>query len=151
MAVDEVGQRILEHRGIELERLAVGIEIGAGEARFEHGRAERRRRAENLVDIAVFRAAQAERIEARGGQQIGRVGGAAMRRGQHQRRALPVGGDDLERRIARRDGCATPFHGLNLGAEAGILSPCARAAAFLCMVWRAARQTDVPIDDGWAS
>src|SRR6185312_7529986 len=75
--------------------------------------------AENLVDITVFRAAEIERVEPRGGDQIGWIIGAAMRRSQHQRGRLPVGGQDFERRLAEREGCHIPFHPLTLGAEAG--------------------------------
>ena len=58
-AVDEGRQRILEHRGIEFIRLAVGVEIGAGETRAQQRRAKIGRGAEQRVDIGVFRAAQA--------------------------------------------------------------------------------------------
>ena len=51
------GQRILEHRRVELEGLAVWVEVGACEAGAEQRRTEVRAAGEDLVDEAVLRAA----------------------------------------------------------------------------------------------
>src|SRR3546814_14662337 len=54
-----------------------------------------RRAAEELMHEAVFGTPEADRIEAGGGEEIGRVVAAAMRRGEDQRQGLPLGLDDL--------------------------------------------------------
>ena len=71
--VDEFGQRVGEHRRVELLGFAVDVEIGARKPRREQRRAETRRRGENLVDKGVFRAAQGQRVEPRGGDEIGGI------------------------------------------------------------------------------
>src|SRR3546814_9283768 len=65
-----------------------------------------RRAAEYLVHEAVLRAPQAHRVEAGGGQEIGGIVAAAVRRGKDQRQGLPLRLDDLVRLWglgARRD------------------------------------------------
>src|SRR3546814_19186619 len=56
-----------------------------------------RRAAEYLVHEAVLRAPQAHRVEAGGGQEIGGIVAAAVRRGKDQRTGLPLRLDDLVR------------------------------------------------------
>ena len=66
--VGEMRQRAVEEPGIEFVGLAIEIEIGAGKARAQQGRADRDGRREEIVDIGVLRAAQGGRVERRRGR-----------------------------------------------------------------------------------
>ena len=67
--VDPGRQRVGEHRRVELPGLAVGVAPGAREGGGEQRGAVLRGRGEQLVDEAVLAAAQAQRIEAGGGEE----------------------------------------------------------------------------------
>ena len=54
-------RQAVEQGGIELEGLAVGVDIGAREARPQQRRSDARGGAEQLVDLAVLETAQLAR------------------------------------------------------------------------------------------
>src|SRR3546814_19238341 len=58
---------------------------------MQQRRAHLRRAAEDLMHEAVFGTPEADRIEAGGGEEIGRAVAAAMGRGEDQRQGLPRG------------------------------------------------------------
>src|SRR3546814_17359176 len=62
---------------------------------MQQRRAHLRRAAEDLMHEAVFGTPEADRNEAGGGEEIGRVVAAAMRHGEDQRQGLPLGLDVL--------------------------------------------------------
>ena len=85
--VDEFWQSVGEHAGIELIGLAVDVDIGAREASRQQRGAEARTGREELIDKAVFGPPQRYRVEPRGGKEIGRILGTAMRRRENERKA----------------------------------------------------------------
>src|SRR6516162_1107151 len=85
--VDEFRQGVGEHARIELVGLAVYVNVSTREAGRQQGSAEARRRPEELVDKAVLGPPQSHRVEPRGGEEIGRIFGPAMRRGEDERQA----------------------------------------------------------------
>ena len=103
-AVDIGGQRVGEHRRVELPRLAVRIDIGTRKEGLEQRRAAFGGTGEQLVDEGVLGAAQGEGIEPRRRDEAGRIAVAAMRRGEDHRCRLLRRGDDGERRIDRIGG-----------------------------------------------
>ncbi len=115
-AVDEVGDGLLEHCGIEFVGLAIDVEIGACEAGAQQRRAERRAGGEELVDETILRTPQRMRVEPGRSDEIGRIGRAAMRRGENDGKALLRRRHDLDRLVGRgiaRGGC---FHHASLRA-----------------------------------
>ena len=56
-------QRVLEHLRVELQRLAVGIDIGAGKQRLQQRHAMGRRGADQLIDMAILAQAQGRVVE----------------------------------------------------------------------------------------
>ena len=85
--IDEFRQGVGEHVGIELVGLAIDVDIGTREARRQQRRAEVRCGPEELVDKAVLGPPQSHRVEPRGGEEIGRIFGPAVRRGEDERQA----------------------------------------------------------------
>ena len=83
--VDKGRQCVGEHRGVELIGLAVDVEISARKAGREQRRAQLRCSGKQFVDKAVFGTPQRQRIEPRPGNELGRIIGAAVRRGEDQR------------------------------------------------------------------
>lgn len=71
-------KRAFEHAGIELVGLAIDVQIGAREIRFEKRRADLRCRREQLVDEMIFGAANLVRIEPCRFQEGDGVAAAAM-------------------------------------------------------------------------
>src|SRR5262249_3184706 len=88
---------------VELVGLAVGVAEGTRVERAQQWRAALGRGREQLVDEAVLRAPQAQRIEARALDELGRGVAAAMRRGEHQRQGLPGWPKHLEDGVADGD------------------------------------------------
>src|SRR5437763_2819976 len=97
--IHKTRQHIGEHRWVEFPRLAVDVEIGPGEARREQRGAELGPGAEQHVDKTVFGAAQRQRIEPRGGQEVARIFRSAMRRGENE-------GQRARRRLAHVEGAS---------------------------------------------
>ena len=64
VGIDVGRQRVLEHLRVELERLPVGVEIGAGEERAQERRAVLGRGGEDFVDESVFQMAKRPPIQA---------------------------------------------------------------------------------------
>ena len=77
--IGKARQILPEHARIELIGLAIHIEIGAREMRMQQRRAEIGGKGEEFVDVAVFRFAQCVGIEAGSGEEILRIGTAAVR------------------------------------------------------------------------
>ena len=92
------GQLALEHAGIELERLAIDVEIGPRKPRPRHGRAERQRAGEEFVDIGVLGSPQRGGVEPGTGQETAGIDGAGVRRGQHEGVGRADRLDDFDRR-----------------------------------------------------
>src|SRR5205085_6666854 len=118
--IDEARQRVREHRRVELPRLAVDIEIGAREARREQRRSELGPGAEQRIHKTVFGAAQGQRIEPRGGQEVARIFRPAMRRGQDQRHRA-------RRRLAHLEGASCRRQARNRTVHAATLVRCCEA------------------------
>ena len=77
--VDVFRQSVAEHPRVELVSLAVDVDKGAREAGGQERSPEARRGAEELVDKAILRASQRQRVEPRGGEELGRIVGPTMR------------------------------------------------------------------------
>ena len=103
--------------GVELPRLAVGVAEGAREGGRQQRRAVAPGAAANSSSTKLSSLRRsAERIEPRGGDEIGRVVAAGMRRGEHHRRGLAgrppqrhragLAGEDAVRRATGGLGCA---------------------------------------------
>ena len=86
--VDVIGQRVGEHRRVELESLAVGVYVGAGKAGAQKRRAEIGGGGENFVNEDIFRTPQTDHVEPRRGDELGRVIAPGMGRGKDYRRRL---------------------------------------------------------------
>src|SRR5262249_31659694 len=84
---DEARQRVMKHARIKFVSCAIDIDIGARKAGREEGCAEAWCGAEEFVDKAVLRSPQSQRLEPRGGEKIGWIFGAAMRRSEDNRQA----------------------------------------------------------------
>ena len=72
-AVDEIRQRPVEHAGIQLPGLTVGIAVDAREGRGQQGHAERRGIGEQFLHEPVLGAAQRHGVESALGKEGGRV------------------------------------------------------------------------------
>ena len=116
-------QRLCEHGGIELERLAVGIEIGARKSRFQERRAELDGAAENLVHEAILGASEGQGIETGLGQEHRGIVAAAVGRGADQRHLLLRGRHHLKRRVDRRAQLSNTVHGTEITGKAWTMSP----------------------------
>ena len=106
LGVGEGRQPPQKQFGIKLVGLAVDIQIGAREARREQRRAQADHRLEQLVDVAVLRLAQRQRVEAGGLQERPRVDAPGMRRAEYD-------GGQLFGRLEQRVG------GRELGQDRG--------------------------------
>lgn len=83
--IDVTRQRVGEHRRVELVSFPVDVEISPRKAGREQRGAELRGGGEQLVDKAVFGLPQGQRIEPRRRDELRRIFGAAMRRGEDER------------------------------------------------------------------
>ena len=99
-AVGPGGQGALEHRGIELEGLAVDVEIGARELRRHQGAAQGRGARDQLVDEGVLGTADRHGVEPAHGEERRVVEAAAVGRGNDHRQALAYRAQDRDRRAA---------------------------------------------------
>ena len=97
--VDVVGQGIGEHDRVELIGLAVDVEIGARKVGAHQGRAVTDHAGKDLVDIAVFRASEAVRVELGAVNELRWIDPSAVGRIEHHRRGERVGLENVERRI----------------------------------------------------
>ncbi len=98
------GKLVGEHRRVEFPGLAVGVAEGAREGGGEQRRAVLGGGGEQLVDEAVLAAPQAERVEPRGGEEVGGVGAPGMRRGENHRDRLVRRTRDHDRGGLQRQG-----------------------------------------------
>src|SRR6516162_3500372 len=85
--VDEFRQGVDEHARIELVGFAVYVDIGTREAGRQQRGAKARSGPKELVDKAVLGPPQSHWVEPRVGEEIGRIFGPAMRRGEDERQA----------------------------------------------------------------
>ena len=83
--INKFRQGVGEHARIELVGLAVDVDVGAREAGRQQRGAEARAGPEEFVDKAVFGPPQSHRVKPRGAQEISRILGTAMRRGEDKR------------------------------------------------------------------
>ena len=109
--VDVVGQGLREHPRVELERLAVGIDVGAREQRPDQRRAVPGRGGEQLVDEAVLGLAQGQRVELRLRPELGQVIDPAVRRRE----------DDGRRLVDRIENVIGPVRGRDRSVRGGIV------------------------------
>ena len=96
--VDVIRQRIGEHRRVELESFAVGVHVGAGKAGAQKRRAIIGGGGEDLVHEGVFRPPEADHVQPRRGDELGRVIAPGMGRGENHRRRLLSGRQQPPRR-----------------------------------------------------
>ena len=133
-------QRVDEHRRVELERLAVGIDEGARKQGLDQGRAELGRIGEQLVDEAVLGAPQRHGIERGGGDEILGIDAPAMGRGEHQRHRLTLGPQNLEGLVGHGGRLAHGTHRPELKPKTRRLSSTVAAAkAVSFTVWQGRR------------
>jgi hypothetical protein len=78
IGIDIFWQRLAEQPGIELERLAVGVDIGAGESGLQEGCSEGRRGVEQAIDPGILQPPELGDREPGLAQQAGRLDLAAM-------------------------------------------------------------------------
>jgi hypothetical protein len=83
--IDVARQGIREHRRVELVSFPVDVEISPRKTGREQRGTELRGGSEQLVDKAVLGLPQGQRIEPRRRDEIRRIFGAAMRRGEDER------------------------------------------------------------------
>src|SRR5690606_16020105 len=76
--VDEGGKIVVEHRRIELPRLAIGVDIGAREIGLEERRTARGGRGEKLVDERILGPPQGQPVEPRRPDEARRIPVAAV-------------------------------------------------------------------------
>jgi hypothetical protein len=81
---DGVGPVAVEHRGVDLGGVAVGVEVAARKERLDPRHAQLGREVVELLDVRVLGAAQRGQL-AHGAEVVG-VDGAAVRGVEHQRR-----------------------------------------------------------------
>ena len=140
-AVDEVRQRSVEHSGIQLPGLAVGVAVDARKGGGQQGHAEGRGAREKLLHEPVLRAAERHRVQPAVREKGGRVMAARMRRGKNQRRGLPRRlvqqerwrGFGLGGSLHREVHLAPNHHSRAQLSRALAPAPCARGVA--CTIW----------------
>ncbi len=91
---------VVDERGVELLGRPVQVDIGARRQGREQRRPEGRNVGEELVDVGVFGRADELLVKHGVRQEIGRVGAAGMRRGEHHARGPRGGQPQLIRPIA---------------------------------------------------
>src|SRR5216684_2580536 len=85
--VDEPRQRVAEHARIKFISFAIDIDVGARKTGRQERRTKARCSTEEFVDKAVLRSPQGQWVEPRGGEEISRIFGAAVRRSEDKRQA----------------------------------------------------------------
>ena len=98
----DVGRQAVEQGGIELEGLAVGVDIGAREARPQQRSSDAWGGAEQLVDLAILETAQLLDRNPQLAEQALRIDPATVRRGDHQRQRAGIRMEHLDRRTMLR-------------------------------------------------
>ncbi len=99
------GQRplALDHGGVDLGGVAVGIQVGAREMRLHPAHAQARRKGVDLLHMRVLGLAQ--RGQRQAGAEVRRVDRAAVRRVQHHGTGAGNAGDHGRRGIGRAGAC----------------------------------------------